>query len=75
MIPFLILWGLFLFSLCFPDSLISTEVLHLPKQQKVKIVVIRAQCVSFLTMVQWQLPTSDGASSTVGNAVGSVRRV
>lgn len=39
MIPFLILWVLFLFFLCFPDSLISTEVFHLPKQ-KVELVVI-----------------------------------
>lgn len=75
MIPFLILLFGFFFSLCFPDSLISTKVFHLPKQQKIKIVVRSAQRVSFLTMIQWQLPTSDGASSTVRNAVGSVRRV
>lgn len=74
MIPFLILWVLFLLFLCFPDSRISTEVFHLPKQ-KVKLVVISAQRVSFLSMVQWPLPTSDGASSMVGNAVGSVGRV
>lgn len=48
MIPFLILLVLFVcfFPLCFPDSLISTEVLHLPKQHKVRIAAISAQHVS-----------------------------
>ena len=52
MIPFLILLGFFL-KLYFPDSLISIEVFYLPKQQEVKIVVVCAECVSFLTMIQW----------------------
>lgn len=48
MMPSLILLGFFP-KFYFPDHLISTEVFYFPKQQKVKIVVVSAECVSFLT--------------------------
>jgi len=48
MIPFLILLGFFP-QFYFPNSLISTEVFYLPKQQKVKIVAVSTACVSFLS--------------------------
>lgn len=50
-LPYSSVVGFFFFFLkfYFPDNLISTEVFYLPKQQKVKTVVVSTECVSFLT--------------------------